>query len=328
MNKAQGFAALGLLLLLSCKGATFKNQIDEKQDSTTAQADNDDDQVIALEPSSIGGAFLGCFVDSQIQPELLEDLPTEGEAIGCQAFGDSNFTQVLGRGSLVADQGTILVGDSEQSLAFQPVDAHSRWAWVTRIPTEARMDSLNLKVRAEEGDEPVNLRVELLDSMPAVLAADPEALKSSTYKLRLKGTDQCLDGNPVWRLNVITQKPVADALQIAVCSEALDFRFRPYEDGYRLFVANPKPAFCDIWNYVVDLCKHSCLDLEDYGQGQRFILWACTYSKAAQSYVMIPDERGAVRLQVNSRFVSLRDGLIQPDPEDGIAFELVPSLVP
>src|SRR5690606_1056360 len=97
--------------------------------------------------------------------------------------------------------------------------------------------------------------------------------------------------------------PVADALQTKDCATALEFHFRPYEDGFRLFVANPKPAFCDIWNYVVDLCKHSCLDLEGYGQGQRFILWACTYSKEAQSYKLIPDQRGAVRLQANGRFL-------------------------
>src|SRR5690606_33123894 len=117
----------------------------------------------ALEPSSIGGAFLGCFVDPQIPPELLDDHPTDGQAIGCQAFGDSNFTRVLGRGNLVVEQGSIQVGASEQNLALEPVDAHPRWAWVSRIPTEARMDTLQLKVRAEAGADPVNLRVELLD---------------------------------------------------------------------------------------------------------------------------------------------------------------------
>jgi hypothetical protein len=213
MNKAQGLAALGLLLV-SCKGASFNEQSDGKQDSTIMHADDDEDQVIALEPSPIGGSFLGCFVDPQIEPELLQDQPLEGVAIGCQTFENRSFTRVHKNDSFVVERGAIRIGDREQSLMFQALNTHFRWNWVTRVPAEAQMDSLQLQVRADPGTEAVSLRVELSDSLPPVLAMDPELLKTGSYKLRVKGTDQCLHGNPIWRLNIVTQKPIAEAIPL------------------------------------------------------------------------------------------------------------------
>ncbi|WP_141732241.1 hypothetical protein [Oligoflexus tunisiensis] len=339
MKTANGCLALCLAMLLGCKGMNFAQNRDSE--TTTASSESaraetlapeeaeeteeavDTVDAVALEPISVGGAFLGCFVDPQIDADLLKDINpgTDSVAVGCQAFDDANFSRVLGRGSLVMESATI----QSQTLTFTSVDNHLRWSWLTRVPSVALQSKLSISIRASADAVPIQLQVELLDILPASIAMGPLALSQGTYKLRVKGSGLCLTGNAAWAYDTVARKPVTESLRMTECSTALSFRFSNFDNGWRLSVPHPAPPSCDLNNTPAEYCGQSCIDLEDFGLGTRFVLWACTLSVEAQSYVLTSAGRGAVRLQANGRFVSMKDNAILPDLDAAMEFEIVPS---
>jgi len=330
MRAATGLYILMIIALAGCKSSNFAGKDQSSRQSAAAEAaststDDAEDEVIALEPTSVGGAFLGCFVDPQIQAEFLKDQPADGVAIGCQAFDDANFSRVLGRGGLIVESGEIEVAGSRQAFKVQSVEKHPRWAWVSRIPAQALSANLYLNLRANAESRLLHMRVELLDILPAAVAGQALALTSGSYRLRLKGTGACLNGNPIWDWDDDAQKPITDTLQTKACAEALRFRFTSFGQGLRMHVPNPEPDSCDTQNFAVEHCNDSCVDLDDFGRGNRFSLWACTLSVEAQSFRVISGSKGAARFQVNGRFINRVDQLLLPALDAAAEIEIIPA---
>lgn len=332
MRATTGLYILMAIALAGCKGSNFAGKGQSSRQSAAAEAastgtTDTDDEVIALEPTSVGGAFLGCFVDPQIPADLFKDQPADGVAVGCQAFDDANFSRVLGRGGLIVESGEIQVAGARQVLKVQSMEKHPRWAWITRIPAQALSANLYLNLRANTESRLLHMRVELLDILPAAVAGQALALTSGSYRLRLKGTSACLNGNPVWAWDD-EQKPITDTLQTKACAEALRFRFTSFGKGLRMHVPNPEPDSCDTQNFAVEHCNDSCVDLENFGLGNRFSLWACTLSAEAQSFIVISGSKGAARFQVNGRFINLVDQLILPALDAAVEVEIIPVPLP
>lgn len=322
--------ALILSNVLACKGLNFSKNggstINSRASSDTAADDSDDDidESIALEPTSVGGAFLGCFIDRQIHPDQLKELPESAASlpVGCQAFDGSNFTHIVGPGSISIESAEIQTAGVKEPLTILAVDSHPRWAWITKVPAQASNSNLYFNVSPDGKSDPFKIRVELLDILPA----SASGLTTGSYKLRIKGSSFCLNGNPEWSWDSDNRRPIADSLQQKDCEEALDFRFSSFQGGLRLHVPNPKPFTCDTENYAVEFCSDSCVDLENFGLGNRFTLFACTKSVEAQSFSLIPGTRGAMRLRANGRYINLINNLIVPTADAGVEFELVPSV--
>jgi hypothetical protein len=334
MKSASSCFALCVAMMLGCKGGNFTDKSanvttaasqEAARVETIAAEENDDEvtEVIALEPTSVGGAFLGCFADPQIEADLLKDINPGADtiAVGCQAFDDANFSHVLGRGTLVMEN----VAVQAQNRAFATLDNHPRWAWLTSVPRGSFQSQLSISVRARADAVPVQLRVELLDTLPASIALGPLALSQGTYKLRAKNSGLCLDGNAAWDFDNVAGRPVTESLRLVDCETALSFRFSSFQSGWRLHVPHPAPPSCDLSNTPVAYCGQSCIDLENFGLGPRFVLWACTTSVEAQNYVLTSANRGAVRMQANGRFINLKETTIFPDMEAGLEFDIVPS---
>jgi hypothetical protein len=109
-----------------------------------------------------------------------------------------------------------------------------------------------------------------------------------------------------------------------LCPLALNFRLTRFENGLRLHVPNPKPLTCDTVNFAVEHCNDSCVDLENFGLGNRFVLWACTNTVKAQSYAMTPASQGSVRIQTNGRPLTKFGAMIIPDHGSAIELEIIP----
>lgn len=319
--------ATGLLFLcfmfLGCKGSTFADKDGSRKDGDAAPASDDTDDAIALEPTAVGGAYLGCFVDPQLAPEVQGSDPTE-LPVGCQVFEDANFNRVKEKHTVVVDSGEWEIAGNPKPLAIQTLNQHPRWAWATRVPPFALHANLFLQARSQASAKPLRVRVELMDFLPSGLITGPQAMLAGAYKMRIKGTFFCADGNPVWGWDALNKKPIVDPVMIDGCSESLNFRFTRFENGLRIHVPNPKPLTCDTENYAVEHCNDSCVDLEDFGTGSRFVLWACTKSMEAQSYTIVPGSKGSIRIQGNGRPLTKFGALLVPDVGLAVEFEIVP----
>jgi hypothetical protein len=317
---------LGLCLLLgACKGSNFVSKNDSKPKSGEASAAVDeDDDAIALEPTSVGGAYLGCFVDPQISSESTGGRRADELPVGCQTFEDSNFHQVKPNSGLSIEGAELELAGNRKTIGIQPIPQHPRWSWVGKVPMMAANAKLIVQVRANGAANPVTLQLELSDILPAGLALAPEGLQTGTYKIRIKGTSHCLHGNPVWSWDPEASKPLTDPVMLNLCPLALNFRFTRFENGLRLHVPNPKPLTCDTENYAVEHCNESCVDLENFGLGNRFVLWACTRSVQAQSYELLPASKGSVRIQANGRLLTKFGALIIPEHGAAIELEIIP----
>jgi hypothetical protein len=312
-------------LLLSCKGSNFADKnSSSRKDGDAAPMSDDQEETIALEPTAVGGAYLGCFVDSQISPDLVSGQNADEMPVGCQVFEDSQFTRVKTNNSVIVESGELEFSGSRRPLVIRSLPQHPRWAWVTKVPLLALHANIFLQAQAKAGSAAVRVRVELLDFLPAGLVTSPEAFLSGSYKLRLKDTLFCADGNPVWGWDAAASKPIVDPIKINVCSNALNFRFTRFESGLRIHVPNPKPLTCDTQNYAVEHCSDSCIDLENFGLGNRFVLWACTKSVESQSYTLIPSTQGAIRIQGNGRPLTRFGGVLIPDLGTTVDFEILP----
>ncbi len=315
------------LQIIACKGSNFADKDNSsRKDGDAAPVADDQDDAIALEPTAIGGAYLGCFADPQISPELVTGKTSDELAVGCQVFEDSNFTRVKVSNRVVVEGGEVEVAGSRRALAIQAVVQHPRWGWVTRVPLQALRANLFLQARANPSASLVRVRVELLDLLPSGLLTGSQALLSGFYKLRIKDTVFCAHGNPEWGWDAINKKPIVDPVVVNSCNNAIPFRLTRFEGGVRIHVPNPKPLTCDTQNYAVEHCNDSCIDLEDFGLGNRFVLWACTKSLEAQSYALIPSIQGAVRIQGNGRPLTLFGGLLIPDLGTTVDIEVLPVL--
>jgi hypothetical protein len=312
-------------LLLSSKGSNFADKnSSSRKDGDAAPMSDDQEETIALEPTAVGGAYLGCFVDSQISPDLVSGQNADEMPVGCQVFEDSQFTRVKTNNSVIVESGELEFSGSRRPLVIRSLPQHPRWAWVTKVPLLALHANIFLQAQAKAGSAAVRVRVELLDFLPAGLVTSPEAFLSGSYKLRLKDTLFCADGNPVWGWDAAASKPIVDPIKINVCSNALNFRFTRFESGLRIHVPNPKPLTCDTQNYAVEHCSDSCIDLENFGLGNRFVLWACTKSVESQSYTLIPSTQGAIRIQGNGRPLTRFGGVLIPDLGTTVDFEILP----
>lgn len=312
-------------LVFACKGSNFagKDNSSPKSGDTAPIADDQDD-AIALEPTAVGGAYLGCFADPQIASDLVPGKTSDELAVGCQVFEDSNFNRLKENSAVVVEGGEVEIAGSRRPLAIQSIAQHPRWGWVTRVPAQALNGKLFLLARSSPNANQVRVRVELLDFLPSGLLTGPEAMLTGLYKLRLKDTLFCAHGNPEWGWDAFSKKPIVDPLQVNVCGAALNFRFTRFENGLRIHAPNPKPLTCDTQNYAVEHCSDSCVDLEDFGLGNRFVLWACTKSVEAQSYTLIPATEGAVRVHGNGRPFTRFGGLLIPDLGTSVEIEVVP----
>ncbi len=330
MKSAISCYAACFLALLACKGINFGESRDSsgtKAASDSARDDADDtEETVASEPVSVGGAFLGCFLDPQIEPDLMKDFneTPDSVSVGCQAFDNADFTRVLGRGKLVLDGVDIQTSRGSQPLAFKAVDNHPRWSWLLRVPAATWQRKLYFNIRASEESSPIRLFVELLDILPAAVAAEPLGLTGGSYKLRVKGSTQCLAGNAAWAYDPIARKPITESLQLVECANGFNFQFLSFQNGFRFFVSHPEPPTCNTETTPAEVCGQSCVDLENYGLGPRFVLWICTRSVEAQSFSLVPGAKGAVRLQANGRFILVNDNLLLPDLTTAAEFELIP----
>jgi hypothetical protein len=312
-------------LFLACKGSNFADKSNSsRKDSDAAPVTDDQDDSIALEPTAVGGAYLGCFVDPQIAPDLVNGLSADEMPVGCQVFEDTHFTRIKETSNVIVESGELELAGNRKALVIRALPQHPRWDWVTKVPLPALHANIFLQAQAKAGSASVRVRVELLDILPSGLATRPEALLTGAYKLRLKGTLFCADGNPLWGWDAAANKPIVDPIQINVCPGSLNFRFARFESGLRIHVPNPKPLTCDTQNYAVEHCNDSCVDLEDFGLGSRVVLWACTKSLEAQSYTLIPSTHGSIRIEGNGRPLTRFGGFLIPDLGTTTDFEILP----
>jgi hypothetical protein len=320
--------ATGLLCLcfsfLACKGSNFADKSRPTHKSGDAAPVTEDEEAIALEPTSVGGAYLGCFADPQISSDLINGRSADEIAVGCQVFEDPHFNHVKESSGIVLDSGEVDIAGSRRPLVFQTLNQHPRWLWVTKTSVLALHANIFLQARASADSNPVQVRVELLDILPSGLVTEPEALLTGVYKLRLKDTIFCAHGNPEWGWDAVNNKPIVEPVLVDICAKSLNFRFTRFENGLRIHVPNPKPLTCDTQNYAVEHCNDSCVDLEAFGRGSRVVLWACTKSVEAQSYSLLPSIGGSVRIQGNGRPLTRFGGLLIPDLGTTVDFEIVP----
>lgn len=324
MRVATGLFCL-FLVLFGCKGSTFADKDGSRKDGDAAPATDDTDDAIALEPTAVGGAYLGCFVDLQLAPEI-QGMSADELPVGCQVFEDSNFNRIKEKHSVVVESGAWEIAGNQKPLVIQTLNQHPRWAWATRVPPFALHANLFLQARSQATTNPVSVRVELMDFLPSGLITGPQAMLTGAYKMRIKGTFFCADGNPVWGWDALSKKPIVDPVMIDGCSESLNFRFTRFESGLRIHVPNPNPLTCDTDNYAVEHCNDSCVDLENFGIGSRFVLWACTKSLEAQSYKFTAGSKGSVRIEGNGRPLTKFGALLVPDVGSLVEFEIVPVL--
>lgn len=319
--------ATGLLFLsfalFACKGSTFADKDGSRKEADAAPASDDTDDAIALEPTAVGGAYLGCFVDPQLAPDIT-GLGANELPVGCQVFEDTNFTRVKEKHTVVVESGEWEIAGNQKPLVIQPLNQHPRWAWATKVPPFALHANLFLQARNQAMTNPMRVRVELMDFLPSGLITGPQAMLTGGYKLRIKGTFFCADGNPIWSWDAVNRTPIVDPVMIGACSESLNFRFTRFENGLRIHVPNPQPLACDTNNYAVEHCNDSCVDLENFGTGSHFVLWACTKSTVAQSYTFLPGSKGAIRIQGNGRTFTKFGLLLVPDLGVAVEFEILP----
>jgi len=318
--------------LLGCKGnvfkgssATEKSKKNADSSATIKDGSADKDETVALEPTAIGGAFLACFVDRQVPTEMLPALGSKAAQvpIGCSLFEDTSYSRRAFKSEISIENAQIESVSDAKALTLLPVTNHPRWSWLGLAPEGVESKVLQVQVRVAQ-NEAVTIRVDFFDLLPSGNASILNLI-SGAFKIRLQGTATCLHGDPKWSWDLESSKPVTQALTVTDCNSAISFRFAPMLLGIRLMTVNPKPFSCDLTNFASEYCDNSCVDLENLGSGNRFVLFACTKSAEAQMHFFWPSAAGSIRMIVNKNFISFSEGLFVPDSrvEDSQQFELV-----
>ncbi len=326
-----GVMALSLGLL-GCKGNVFKGDSSTEKSKQNADssaivkdASSDQDESVALEPTAIGGAFLACFVDRQIPSEIIPGTGSTADQvpIGCSLFEDASYSRRAFKSEISLENAKIESTTDTKALTLLPVANHPRWSWLGLVPSGVQSKVLQVKVRVAQ-NEAITVRVDFLDLLPSGNASILN-LFLGAFKIRLQGTSTCLHGDPNWSWDIENGKPVTQALATTDCNSAISFRFAPMLTGIRLMTVNPKPFSCDPTNFASEYCDNSCVDLENFGSGNRFVLFACTKSSEAQMHFFLPGAAGSIRMLVSKKFISFSDGLFVADSkvEDSQAFDLV-----
>ncbi|MFW7380848.1 MAG: hypothetical protein ACOH5I_18680 [Oligoflexus sp.] len=256
------------------------------------------------EPVMVGGGFLACFID---ESAVNTDGEQDGLPIGCSLYAGNDYRQRLNAQLVDIIEAELVLANSErQSVDFVKADNHPRWSWRSNLPRGQENYDLVLAIidQQNRGKLP-KLTIRVRDSLPPAIIEN-SLVPEAEYKFRLSGTDLCISGNPVWSFSDGSAE--TDEMNLQTCESALSFRLSPWLDGYRIHTFNPAPFACEAGNYHQDFCGRSCLDLEDFGQGEDLQLFGCTFSEPAQlARFSVVNDR-SVYLTFNNRFLVIDEG--------------------
>jgi len=278
----------------------------------------------ASEPVMVGGSFLGCFIDHSLVSASETDITLW--PFGCAVFADSEFQMRHLASEFEISKASLKSADGRTSdLLLTPQTQHPRWTWIGYLPADSGPYDLSLTIT---GTSPPNnhetLSLQVSDVLPPSLLG-LGLVANAEFKFRYSATELCLSGNPVWQST--PEGFLKDQLRLVPCREAVSFRFAPWLDGYRVHTANPTQPACDPRWYPADFCNRSCADLADFGRGDDFELFACTYSQEAQLLRFQEADDLTVKIQVNGRNMTIDEGEAEAaEANDPLAnFELLTS---
>lgn len=279
----------------------------------------------ASEPVMVGGTFLSCSIDySALEPNNLSE---NMQALGCSVFLDEE----LGERQLdpefnIAAARFASNPEAESAVDFVRQPDHPRWTWITQIPESEEVSNMVLTIESPDGREQ-KVEVDISDVIPPSMIG-LGLVPDSEFKLRMPGTDLCIHGDPMW--SGTTGNFTAHTLTLAPCEQALSFQISPWLEGYRVHTEYPSTFTCEEEFYDQELCERVCIDLNSFGNGDDFELFACTFSQEAQMLLFEPGESLSVKFSANNRNMTLINDELKAaeanDPHASFQFISVPPV--
>ena len=265
----------------------------------------------ASEPVSVGGAYLTCAIDRQItSAQLGSSLSAQELGVGCSLFSDSNYAERKSSDGFNLLGARIVQGNVKSPIGVIPSPAHPRWSWLLKIAATEASRELRWDINYQGTSYP-GFKVIVRETIPGSLLVGM-TFSEGSFAIAAAGKGGCFGGDPHYDfvfVNGAVQSTKAQPLTLVPCETAPHFKWTAWQGGYRIHMFNPNPVMttCDANYYEPSLCDRSCVDLTNSGIGNRFELFACSLSVAAQSakLTLSPSSPGSVRLKFNDRAMGL-----------------------
>lgn len=281
---------------------------------------------MASEPVLVGGAYLSCSIDRQItSQELGGSLTANDLPLGCSLFqGEKLGMRIADAGYTIQKAALITPNERRELTIVKAAPAHRRWSWLSKI--QVGEGSRELRVDVESNAILTkNLKIILRESIPGSLVVGTD-LSQGSYSLFAEEKGECLRASPNWNLPAGASETVAEAAHLGACDTAPRFKWLAWMGGYRIHQFNDKRIVACLANtYDQALCDRSCLDLKNFGTGNRFEMNGCTFSVEAQAAMisLSPVQAGGMRLRFNNRTMGIKaDKTFGPTDLDALNIDI------